>query len=244
MVYLQRHDGKLIRLTCSTSNAGRSFGGTPYYRIAAEKEISFLCSDIDSQIPNELNRIQVDPELIPLVRASYTHELSERMGYSRPDERSRLRAALKQIDEEETRLARLLASGKITESVWDGLWVEWQDRRHQILQTIDTLDSGRDYHVENLEVALQIIAQIGILYNGLERRDQKELLRQVVERVVVSEEGIVTLVLRTPFAYLHDLADEIRLVAVRQAAGTLETKNGRTVSAASCGGCSNQLHVC
>lgn len=243
MVYFRHNDGRLVRLTCSTSNAGCSLGGTAYYRIAAAKEVSFLCSDIDIHVAEEMNKVQIDPELIPLIRACYTHELAERMGYSRPDERTRLKAALKQIDEEETRTVRLLAAGKITEAIWDGLWAEWQDRRNRILQTIECLDTEEEYHVENLETALKIISQIGLLYNGLERSDQKELLNQVVERVVVNETGMVTLELRTPFAYLRDLADEIRHVDMSQVAKLPKSKDGRYIPAVSRGACSNQLHV-
>lgn len=243
IVYFRHNDGKSTRLTCSTSNAGRSFGGTAYYRIARTKEVSFLCSDIDAQVSDEMNRVQIDPELIPLIRTSYTYELGERMGYSRPDERSRLEAALKQIDEEETRTVRLLASGKISEAVWDGLWAEWQDRRYRIQQTVEALDTENEYHVENLETALKIISQIGVLYNGLERSEQKELLRQAVERVVVNEAGTVTLEMRTPFAYLRDLADEIRHVDVRRMARAPQMKNGRTLPAVSRGASSNQLQV-
>lgn len=44
----------------------------------------------------------------------------------------------------------------------------------------------------------------------LQRSDQKELLRQVVERVIVDDDGQVTLELRSPFAYLNALVDDIR----------------------------------
>jgi hypothetical protein len=66
-----------------------------------------------------------------------------------------------------------------------------------------------------LDTALQIIARVGTLYNGLQQQDQKKLLRQMVERVVVSHEGIVRLELRAPFAYLKDLIDEVRTMSGR-----------------------------
>lgn len=149
----------LVRLTGSTPNAGRSGGGTPYYRVAGAGGVSFLCYDIDRQIPLELTRIQVDPELIPIIRASYTHELAERLGHLRPDERFQLKAALKAVDEEEARMARLFASGKITESVWDNLWAEWQDRRHKLRRGFEILDQGQETHINNLDAALEIIAK-------------------------------------------------------------------------------------
>ena len=68
-------------------------------------------------------------------------------------------------------MARLLATGKISEYVWDGLWKEWQDRRQHVRRTLDALEYEQDYHVSNLETALAIIAIVGTPYNGLERKD-------------------------------------------------------------------------
>jgi DNA invertase Pin-like site-specific DNA recombinase len=61
IAYYEHPDGGgLELLTGSTSNAGRSGGGTPYYRIA-RSSVSFLCSGIDEQIPVTLMNIQVNP---------------------------------------------------------------------------------------------------------------------------------------------------------------------------------------
>ncbi len=61
----------------------------------------------------------------------------------------------------------------------------------------------------NLDAALTIIAKVGILYNKLGRSDQKELLRQMVERVVVNPEGmIIRLELFPPFYYLRQVIEQ------------------------------------
>jgi hypothetical protein len=44
----------------------------------------------------------------------------------------------------------------------------------------------------------------------LSRDDKRELLRQMVERVVIDSVGNAKLELRTPFGYLHDISDQIR----------------------------------
>ena len=244
LIYYQGSDGRQVRLTGSTSNPGRSGGGTPYYRIAAAGAVSFLCCDLDEQVAQELSCIQVDPDLLPLIRAAYTNDLNTKIGGARPDERTRLEAVLKATDEEESRTARLYTAGKISEEIWDALWAEWQDRRNQVRRTLETLTVSHQEHIDNLEMALQIIARIGTLYNGLERKDQKELLRQVVSRVVVNDSGNVSLELRTPFAYLRDLTDEIRMVKKQSKGGKAEKKNGRPKSAVSPGACSSQLQSC
>ena len=244
LVYYKQPDGKQIRLTGSTSNAGRSGGGTPYYRIASAGGVSFLCSEIDTLVAKELACIQVDPDFLPLIREAYTQDLNCKIGAGHPDERTRLEAVLKLIDQEENRTARLFAAGKISEEIWDSLWSEWQDRRNQVRRTLETLTVSHQVHVDNLEMALQIIARIGTLYNGLQQQDQKELLRQVVHRVVVNDAGNVSLELRTPFAYLCDLTDEIKAVSTGRNGGKTEKKNGGPESAVSPGACSSLLQSC
>ena len=107
-------------------------------------------------------------------------------------------------------MARLFAAGKITEAIWDNLWAEWQDRRRTLRSNIESMDVQQDYHVNNLDVALKIIAKVGLLYNSLERSDKKELLRLMVEKVVVDFEGKVRLELRPAFAYLHEISERVR----------------------------------
>ena len=196
------------RLTGSTSNAGRTGGGTPYYRIA-RSEVSFPCSSIDDQIPTALMNIQVDPNLVLAIQAVYTQDVAEKLGHLRPDERDQLQAALKGVDEEEGRAARLFAAGKITDTVWDSMWREWQDRRNRIRTTLASLQHQQKTHITNLDVALQMIAQVGMVYNSLERNDQKELLRHMISRVVIDHEGSISLELRSPFSYLQDITKRI-----------------------------------
>ncbi len=143
-------------------------------------------------------RIQVDPDLIPLIQESYSDELARKLGHLRPSQRDELQAALRSVDEEEARTARLFAAGKITERVWDNLWVEWQDRRRTIQMNLEALQQKREYRSANLDAALTIIAKVGLLYNKLERSDQKDLLRQMVNL----EGMIIRLELLPPFSYL------------------------------------------
>ncbi len=135
--------------------------------------------------------IQIMPELIPLIRDSYTNEIARKLGHLRPYECEDLHAALKAVDQEEARAARLFAAGKITERVWDTLWAEWCDRRHTLRMNIEVLQQKREYHIANLDAALYIISKVGILYDKLDRSEQKELLHQIVERVVVNPEKMI-----------------------------------------------------
>ena len=196
MIYYDYRDERgLVKLTGSTSNASRSGGGTPYYCVPRSR-INFLCCDIDDQLARELTHVQVDPDHIPAIRARYTQDLAEVLGHLRPDERLRLEAALKAVDEEEARSLRLYAAGKITERIWENIWREWQDRRTILRSSLESLQYQSETHITNLDTALAIIAQVAVVYNSPERSDQKELLHQMVERVVVNPAGKVKLELR------------------------------------------------
>ncbi len=232
----------LIRLTCSTSNTRRVGGGTAYYCVA-RSNINFLCSTIDSQIPKALKRIQVDPDLLPLIRAAYTNDIAEKMGHIRPDEREQLLAALKAIDDEEVRMMRLYTAGKVTDSLWDAQWQEWQDRRARIRVSLEGLEGQHPVYIENLDAALKIITQVGIVYNRLERSDQKELLRYMVERVIVDSAGKIRLELRAPFAYLQDITDQVRN-GTKAISKARKAKTARITSGLGSGKCSDNFLWC
>lgn len=201
---------RLVRLTCSTSNPSRPGGGTSHYRIA-RTSFHLPCSMVDEQVADFLMQIQVDPELIPLIRECYTTEVAEKLGHNRLNERARIEAVLRATDEEEARAARLYAAGKITESVWDSLWAEWQDRRRTLRHSLQSADQQTAYHVAHLDDALHIISKIGVLFRKLDAGSQKDLLREIVERIVVDRGGkVVRVELLPPFSYLHGLSDRIR----------------------------------
>lgn len=233
LIYVELDEShRVVKLTGSTSNTYRSGGGTAYYCIPSS-DINILCCTIDGQIPIELMKIQVDPEFIPLIRDSYTEEIARKLGHLRPNEREELGAALRAVDEEEARAARLFASGKITERVWDNLWAEWQDRRRKLQSNLEAIQQRQEYHIANLDAALNIIAKVGILYNKLERSDQKDLLRQMIERVVVNPEGmIIRLELLPPFSYLRHVIQR-----VQNSGGRAVT--GKTKTSATAGQCSD-----
>jgi hypothetical protein len=152
-----------------------------------------MASKVNAQIADELLKTTVDPDYIPDIRAAYTEDVSRFLGHIQPDEREQLEVALKAVDDEEARMARLYAAGKITDSVWDNLWSEWRDRRSRIKSTLDTLAHKQQTHISNLDAALEIIAYAGIVYTGLECTDKKELVRHMVDKVVIDATGTIRL---------------------------------------------------
>jgi DNA invertase Pin-like site-specific DNA recombinase len=230
LLYLEKPgESKLIRLTGSTPNSKRKSGGTSYYCVPSSS-INFQCQVIDERVAEAIMHIQVDPALIPAIRQHYTDEIAQQLGMLKPSERQQVEAALHAVDEEEARAARLFAAGKITEVVWDGLWREWQDRRQILRNSLEVLEREQEYHIDNLDAALRIISRIGVLYQQLDRKQQKKLLREIIERIVVNAEGaIIRIDLLSPFAYLHDLSRR-----TQQAAEDEAEKTKTSVDAGSC----------
>ena len=225
-------EGNYWRLTCSTSNASRKGGGTAYYCVP-RSNINFMCEKIDAQVHSELCAIQIDPIHLPTIRAHYKHDLAEKLGLARPDERKLMTDALNAIEQEETRMARLLASGKISEAVWEGLWAEWQERRNRLRSNLDSIAQQQEFHIDNLETALGIIAQVGSLYNRLEVSARRELLLHMVKQVVVNTDGEIVLELNAPFAYLKDLSEKAKWGSETPA----ETKTSGASESAGCSDC-------
>ena len=204
---------KLYRMVGSTSNLGRKGGGTSHYRID-NHPIHFLCRDVEAQLTEHLKHVQVDSEIVPLIRASYTEEVAAKLGQARPDERIEIEKMLKAIDEEEARVLRLYASGMVTEENWKNLWAEWQDKRQKLRMNLELLDQRCETYINDLDDALTIIEKLGILYETLSQSDQRELLRNVVERVVVNTEGAIDRVeYLPPFAYLQAVRDRVNEAA-------------------------------
>jgi hypothetical protein len=221
LLYLQRpNESKLLRLTGSTPKSRRKGGGTSYYCVRST-DINLQCQSIDEQVAKAIVHIQVDPALIPAIRQHYTDEIGQLLGTQKPSERQQVEAALHAVDEEEARTALLFAAGKITEVVWDGLWREWQDRRQTLRYNLEALERQHEYHIDNLDAALHIISRIGVLHHQLDRKQQKKLLLEIIERIVVDVEGaIVRIDLLPPFAYLHDLSRRTQQAAEDEAKKT------------------------
>jgi hypothetical protein len=107
-------------------------------------------------------------------------------------------------------MARLYATKKITDAVWDSLWEEWQDRRNSIRTSLEALGQKAEFHISHLDDALAIICKIGVLFKEMDISSQKELLKEIVHRVIVNPEGTITrLELLPPFAYLYRVTRRI-----------------------------------
>ena len=81
LVYVQLPDkNKPNKLSGSTPNASRKGGGTSYYCLTRDN-INIPCNVVDEQIVSELNLVQVDSGLIPVIRDAYSKDLAEKLGH-------------------------------------------------------------------------------------------------------------------------------------------------------------------
>ena len=242
LLYLRSDShSKDIRLTGSTSNPNRADGGTPYYCISSTN-VNIRCKVVDEQITQMLAGIVVDEALVPAIRASYTQDLTQKLGHNEPSEHERMEKALKAIDSEEARTLRLYASGKISEVVWNNMWAEWQDRRHILQSSLKNLSHEPEMHIRNLDDALHIITKLRMLYTMAECTEQKALLRYIVSRITVDPEGkIVDVKLHAPFAWLSQISNEIEEQACNEERNT--SRQDRKKASTMAGRCSGNANL-
>ncbi|MFZ4826743.1 MAG: hypothetical protein ACOYLB_05260, partial [Phototrophicaceae bacterium] len=101
-----------------------------------------------------------------------------------------------------------------SETVWEGLWLEWQDRRNAIRREIALLSQSDSDSIDSFEESLAIFSQLPKLYATLTKEKQQELLRAVVKSVVVDQTGVLLeLNLHSPFADLANLLDEAQKIS-------------------------------
>lgn len=106
------------------------------------------------------------------------------------------------------------------------------------------LDQKCETYINDLDDALTLIAKLGVLYGKLSRSDQKELLRNVVERVVVNPEGKIARVdLLPPFAYLQDVSGKVSGGEGTSEHPALNEKDGQFVQGTNAA-CSRQVFDC
>ena len=213
----------------------RPGGGTSYYCITSS-DINIQCHIVDDQVGSELMKVQVEPELVPKMREAFTEELEHTLDRMAPSKQANLERKLKEIDDEEARALRLYTTGKISEKIWDNMWVEWQNRRRSLRHALDSIETQNQIHIANLDSALTIISNIGILYSKLQRDSQKKLLREMVKRVVVNSDGkILWLELHPPFSYLDELRNKM--------VGCSKTSEGKTKTSSKTGQCSSYFSL-
>ena len=195
---LEFSDGTLHKLTCGKPNAQRPSGGVPYYCIPSSNK-NFLCYRVDDQIPDHLRAIQVDPVLLPNLRQAYRTDIA-RYTNSHDQQQQELEAALKRLDDKELNLWQAFTEHGMRPQIYQRLAREYDDERRRIERTIQAIQQDRKEFVANLDAALAIIAEIADRYVLHTPERQRDILKQMVSRVVINPEGrIIRIELKPPF---------------------------------------------
>ncbi len=204
LVYLEHTKDKLIKLNCSKPNPKRPAGGTPYYCVPSSN-INYACSYIDDQIPHHLQKVQVAPRVLPKIRNAYIADVAHYTGDQGGDQKQ-LESTLERVNKKELNLWRAFTELGMQADMYQKLAQEYQEERQRIEFALQALKQENREYIASLDAALNVIAEISKRYKKQDFKRQREILRQVVSKVVIDEAGqIIRLELHPPFTYLHYL---------------------------------------
>jgi septation ring formation regulator EzrA len=116
------------------------------------------------------------------------------------------------LKEEEANLGRLLITGKISEEAYDKLRSEWQEKTLNLSVKIEEMEFDARKYLDDLEIALALLANASTLYERLDEKQKNNLLQILVKRIIINQEGeIISHKLHPPFSYLSTLVSQIKL---------------------------------
>jgi DNA invertase Pin-like site-specific DNA recombinase len=204
LIYLEREGQEPRKLTCSTPNANRARGGVPYYCIMGTG-INILCRVVDDQLKEHLKRVQIDPSIVPDLRKAYVTDIT-RFTRNKVNDRKMLEVRRKKLEEKELNLWRAFTDHGMRPQIYESLTRECNEERLRVEEMLRRLEEEQGDYIGNLDAALAIISQIGEKFAKCTEVQQRAILLQMVERVIVDAEGwIKRLELKPPFHYLIEL---------------------------------------
>ena len=208
LLYVQTQD-KRYRLSGSTPNASRKGGGTSYYRYA-KQGIYIMCRTVDEQIPDVLRMIEVDPDMVPFMREHFERHLSHKLKPNKTHA-EKLEQELASVKQQRKIAYREYVQGVVIQEEWRAMAANLQYRRQILENELSNMDREQSVILHDLDTALEILHRISELYARLEVKQQRELLRLVVNQFIVDEQGIITeVVLHPPFLYVMDVQESVK----------------------------------
>ena len=110
------------------------------------------------------------------------------------------------LEDKEVNLWRAFTEHGMRPQIYEKLSREYDDERRRIESTIQAIQLDKKDYVANLDAALAIIAEIADRYVLHTPERQRDILKQMVSRVVINPEGrIIRIELKPPFNYLDGL---------------------------------------
>jgi hypothetical protein len=202
MVYLERANGHLVKLSCGRPNCQRTPDGVTYYCIPSSA-INFPCHLIDAQIAAYLAHCQVATEHIPHIRKAYVQDVKNHLSqYMRQE--TVLAHALQRAKTKELNLWRAFTEHGMNAEHYSKLAKEYQQEQYRIQLALIAIQKENQDRITNLDEALAILAGIGERYVQQSPAQQREILRHMVWRVIVNEVGsVLKIEFLPPFTYLQ-----------------------------------------
>ena len=133
-----------------TTPSGRSKQYS-YYMSQAKlngKKIHIPCNVIEEQIPEWLQGIIVNSDLVPTIQKMYRTQVQQVTDGDREEKSGEINQRLAKLREEEAHLGRLLITGKISEESFDRLRVEWQEKIRYVHSKLDDLERKSSVHLD------------------------------------------------------------------------------------------------
>jgi len=201
----------------------KMFGSTPsgkcksyaYYLTHTkieERKLRIQTKLVDTQIPGWpgwLDGITIDPETIPGIREIYQNEIRKLTSENKAETINQMKRTLLILKEEEANLGRLLITGKISEEAYDKLRSEWQEKTLNLSVKIEEMEFDARKYLDDLEIALALLASASTLYERLDEKQKNNLLQILVKRIIINQEGeIISHKLHPPFSYLSTLVSQ------------------------------------
>lgn len=181
----------------------------------------------------------------PKSSAKYSKRLYLRWAHYTGDQdgdQKQLESTLERVNQNELNLWRAFTELGKQANMYQKLAQEYQEERQRIEFALKAIQQENRETIANLDAALEVISKIGERYGRQEPQRQREILRQVVERVVVDHRGKVRkLVLKPPFVYLHQLTGCNG--GQRQVKRSNKRKAGKQTSSPNETGCSLQVSL-
>jgi len=109
-------------------------------------------------------------------------------------------------DEAELFFARQYQAQRFSEESWERMSREWANQRLHIQALLQAIVHDKRGQITDLDDALTIISEAGTLSLGLLPEGQQDLLRLMIDKVVLDPQGnILRVELRPPFGYMVEL---------------------------------------
>jgi hypothetical protein len=160
---------------------------------------------IDEQMVHHLQSIQISPDLLPAIRKTYLADISC-FTADHVQERKALEARKRKLDEKEVNVWRAFTEHGMRPHVYEALAKEVQEERERLENLIRQAETTHADYVADVDAALRIVSEIGERFGKCALPQQRDILLQMVERVVIDAAGIIQYIQwKPPLCYLSSL---------------------------------------